>query len=183
MANPKSIPGFDSPAAGFDEPFEILDAYHHRLHRSLELVQRLQRHLVNQGADEQARQAALDVLRYFTIASPLHHEDEERHVVPLLLQTGQDALVKAAEQVMQDHVQICSVWRSLEPMLREIVNGENPDRQRLADTVRKFVRLNESHLAFENGVVFPKARELTEGKGSAALAAMGHEMAQRRRAA
>ena len=42
MTTHKSLPGFASPAAGFDELFERFDARHHRLHRSLELLQRLQ---------------------------------------------------------------------------------------------------------------------------------------------
>lgn len=159
----------------------MLDACHDRLRRSLELLGRLQQHVVGNGVDEQARQASLDVLRYFTIAAPLHHEDEERHIVPLLRKAGQKALSDASAQVMQDHEQIRLVWHTLEPQLREIARGESPDPHRLADSVRKFIRMNESHLAFENDKVFPHARELKAGEGEEALAAMGTEMALRRR--
>lgn len=40
--------------------------------------------------------------------------------------------------------------------------------------------MNESHLAFESGIVFPHARELKDGEGPDALADMGAEMALRR---
>lgn len=106
MTATKSFPGFESPAAGFDEPFEMLDACHDRLRRSLELLERLQRYLLTHAVDEQARQAALDALRYFTVAAPLHHEDEERHVVPLLRQSGQRVWEDASTRLMQDHEQI-----------------------------------------------------------------------------
>jgi hemerythrin-like domain-containing protein len=182
MAATKSLPGFESPAAGFDEPFEMLDACHDRLRRSLELLERLHRYLLTHAVDEQARQAALDVLRYFTVAAPLHHEDEERHVVPLLRRSGQKPLVDASKQLMQDHAQIRLEWRTLEPLLREVVRGEPPQPHRLAEAVRKFARMNECHLVFERDVVFPQARRFQESDGPAALAAMGQEMAQRRRA-
>lgn len=182
MTATKSFPGFESPAAGFDEPFEMLDACHDRLRRSLELLERLQRYLLTHAVDEQARQAALDALRYFTVAAPLHHEDEERHVVPLLRQSGQRVWEDASTRLMQDHEQIRLEWRSLEPLLREVVRGETPDPHRLAGTVRRFARMNESHLVFEGDVVFPQARKLKEIEGPQAMAAMGQEMAQRRQA-
>ena len=72
------------PAAGFDQPFEMLAACHERAARMLDLLARLLPHLASQGCDEQARQAARDVMRYFDLAGPAHHEDEERHVFPLL---------------------------------------------------------------------------------------------------
>jgi len=180
MTTDKSLPGFESPAAGFDEPFEMLDACHDRLRRSLKLLERLQKYLASHAVDDQARQAALDVLRYFTVAAPLHHEDEERHVVPLLRQSGDGALAEASRQLMQDHEQIRLVWRTLEPLLRDVVRGESPAADRLADLARKFLRMNESHLEFERDRVFPQARALKGREGQQALAVMGQEMAQRR---
>ena len=59
-----------SPAVGFDQPFEMLEACHERVERSLGLLLRLAEHLVSHGADEQARDAARDVLRYFDLAAP-----------------------------------------------------------------------------------------------------------------
>ena len=150
----------DTDASGFDEPFGMLAACHDRLRRSLRLLERLRKYLAGNAVDEQARQAALEVLRYFTVAAPLHHEDEERHVVPLLRLSGERALGEVSLQLMQDHEQIRLVWRALEPLLREVLRGESPHAGRLADMARTFVRMNESHLEFERDVVFPQAREL-----------------------
>ena len=75
-------------AAGFEQPFEMLSACHDRVRRSLALLGRLCEHVEVHGTDAQACQAAADVLRYFSLAAPAHHEDEERHVVPALYARG-----------------------------------------------------------------------------------------------
>ena len=66
------------PAVGFDEPFEMLEACHERVQRSLALLARLIAHVDAHGHDEKSRSAAHDVLRYFELAAPHHHEDEEQ---------------------------------------------------------------------------------------------------------
>jgi len=83
-------------------------------------------------------------------------------------------------QLMQDHEQIRLVWRTLEPLLRDVVRGESPHAGRLADLARTFVRMNESHLEFERDVVFPQARELQGRDGPAARPVMRQDMARRR---
>jgi hypothetical protein len=79
---------------GFEQPFAMLEACHERVQRTLALLARLRVHVREQGADENARQAARDVLRYFDMAAPLHHEDEELHVFPLLLAHGAPEVVR-----------------------------------------------------------------------------------------
>jgi len=170
----------DQDLSGFDEPFAMLAACHDRLRCSLRLLERLRKYLAGNAVDEQARQAALEVLRYFTVAAPLHHEDEERHVVPLLRLSEEKALGEVSLQLMQDHEQIRLVWRTLEPLLRDVVRGESPHAGRLADLARTFVRMNESHLEFERDVVFPQARELQGRDGPAARPVMRQDMARRR---
>ncbi|RYF75253.1 MAG: hemerythrin domain-containing protein, partial [Comamonadaceae bacterium] len=81
-ASAREIPGFNAPGVGFEQPFAMLEACHERVQRTLALLGRLRGHVQAHGADEPARQAARDVLRYFDIAAPLHHEDEELHVFP-----------------------------------------------------------------------------------------------------
>ena len=100
----------DLSAAGFDQPFELLRGCHARITRMDALLLRLIDHVAlketqgrpkfpcsprgagrradpggaQEGTDAQAQQAADKVLRYFDVAAPLHHEDEELHVFPLL---------------------------------------------------------------------------------------------------
>jgi hypothetical protein len=59
-----ALPGFDSPAIGFEQPFEMLEACHDRVRRSLALLGRLIEHIDRHGHDDKSRGAASDVLRY-----------------------------------------------------------------------------------------------------------------------
>jgi len=102
-----------APAAGFDEPFEMLLGCHERVERMLGLLERLAAHLDTHGCDDAARQAAQDVMRYFDLAGPAHHEDEERHVLPLLA-AGPDAALQAlAQRLRQDHRAMTEQWRAV----------------------------------------------------------------------
>lgn len=80
-----TLPGHHAPGAGYEAPFEMLDACHERVERMLRLLHKLRAHLQASGWDAQAAEAARDVVRYFNEAAPRHHEDEERHVFPAVL--------------------------------------------------------------------------------------------------
>lgn len=115
-----------APAAGFDEPFAMLGACHERVRRSLALLQRLAQHLREHGADDNARQAARDVLRYFDLAAPAHHEDEERHVLPALRRLGaegQPAMAQLAERLHADHERMAAAWALARPSLAVLARG------------------------------------------------------------
>ena len=118
-----------SPGAGFDQPFEMLDACHDRVRRSLDLLRRLRDYLRGHGhgCDDSARQAARDVLRYFDIAAPLHHEDEELHVFPPLLAQEHDApLVTLVRQLQRDHVRMAERWATARGPLQAMADGQLP---------------------------------------------------------
>lgn len=164
------------PSAGFDQPFEMLAACHARMERSLDLLERLGRHLHDKGCDAQARSAAADVLRYFDIAAPLHHQDEELHVLPQLRAQGQAGL---AARLRADHQVMEHDWARLRPDLLAVADGRLDGRTLAAAVARwtQFAALYRRHLAAEEAQVFPAA--------SAALTpaqqqAMGAEMAARR---
>lgn len=162
---------FSPPAAGFDEPFSMLQACHERVERSLSLLERLATHVAQHGADAQAQDAARDVLRYFDIAAPHHHEDEERHVLPALRAQGQGAL---ADRIAADHAAMSAAWQALRPWLLAVQQGDAgstpPDLPRFA------VRYRE-HIALEEGSVFAPAQAALDATEQRA---MGREMAERR---
>ncbi|MEW6704732.1 MAG: hemerythrin domain-containing protein [Pseudomonadota bacterium] len=176
------FPGLHTPAAGFDQPFEMLAACHERVRRSLSLLQRLVSHVRVHGADAQARDAARDVLRYFDLAAPAHHEDEERHVIPLLRARGDEQARDAARRLLEDHVLIHRHWRTLAPLLQALADGGLPEQAALADAAQAFVEVHREHLALEDQWAFPEAEQQVRAEGAEALRAMGDEMAARRRA-
>ena len=182
MSTRVELPGLRSPAASFDEPFAMLDACHERMLRSLQLLQRLCRHVQQLGAvDEQAARAAQDVLRYFDIAAPLHHQDEELHVFPALC--APDVLPElqaAVARLTQEHRSMEALWAQLRAPLAVWSQGTGQplDAQHM-EQMQQFVLLYQQHLEQEEGSIFPQARSRTD---AAALQRMGMEMAARRTA-
>ena len=175
------LPGHSAPGAGFEAPFEMLEACHERVERMLVLIRRLQEHLQKTGCDDSARQAATDVMRYFDQAAPRHHEDEERHVFPPLM-AGPDAAVKALVlRLIQDHRQMELAWTDARSVLQTVADhGDSPwygltvwHQVKLND----FARLYRQHVDDEEQVAYPAARNLL---GPGALAAMSEDMMVRR---
>jgi hemerythrin-like domain-containing protein len=164
-----------SPSAGFDEPFEMLAACHDRVRRMVELLERLSEHLHTVGCDRQAQDAARDVMRYFDQAAPAHHEDEERHVVPLLRAAGDDAF---AAQLEQEHRELQRRWAELRRPLLDVAAGSwvATDASERASWQR-FAELYRAHAASEEAHAFPLAQAALDHD---AQRAMGREMAARR---
>ena len=143
-----NLPGHRAPGAGYEAPFEMLDACHERVERMLRLLNKLRAHLQASGWDAQAAEAARDVLRYFNEAAPRHHEDEERHVFPAVLaapdapalpHTGVDdssgtdsgsgtSLHAVVRRLLQDHADMQTRWASARLVLERIARPPAEDR-------------------------------------------------------
>ena len=175
-----SLPGFDSPAAGFDLPYEMLTACHERVQRTLDLLGRLIAHVDKNGHDAQSRSAASDVLRYFDLAAPLHHQDEELHVFPSLLADEDAALQAVVHRLQAEHRKMETLWAALRPTLQRwcepgMVDRPDPGWRQQAE---RFAALYAGHIPVEETLVFPGAQSRM---GAAQEAAMGEEMRARRR--
>jgi hemerythrin-like domain-containing protein len=162
----------------FEQPFEMLEACHERVHRMLDLLARLRAHLAQHGADEQARQAARDVMRYFDQAAPQHHRDEELHVFPPLLAQGEPATVKVVQQLQRDHERMETGWAAARSLLDGIAEGRltGLDASQ-AQCLDDFASLYGAHIEAEEGIAYPATRALLDAD---AQQAMGREMAMRR---
>lgn len=170
-----------SPAAGFDQPFEMLSACHERMQRMLVLLQKLREHMAQHGGDEQARLAARDVGRYFDQAAPHHHRDEELHVFPPLIAQADPSTLALVGRLQHDHLLMESRWVQARRVLAQVAEG-NLQQLSLQDRValEAFAGLYADHLLAEEQVAYPAAAALIEPAG---VAAMGQEMARRRGAA
>ena len=178
---PVSLPGHSAPAAGFEAPFEMLATCHDRVRRMLALQAKLQQHLLEKGCDEPARQAARDVMRYFDIAAPLHHQDEELHVFPPLL-AGPDAALRAlVQRLQQDHRQMEIAWIEARRTLQAVADGFEscwtPLSAAQTKALNQFAALYRQHLEDEDHAAYPAARA---GLSPAAVQAMSEDMMQRR---
>ena len=175
----QALPGFDSPAVGFEHPFEMLEACHDRVRRSLALLDRLVEHVGTHGHDAQSRSAAADVLRYFDLAAPLHHEDEERHVFPRLEHCGDAALEAATASLRIDHARMEALWAGLRVALQAwALPGATHDVGMLPrQHAREFGSVYAMHLRVEETLVFPAARARMD---AGRLARMSADMQARR---
>ncbi|MFE1572272.1 hemerythrin domain-containing protein [Comamonas odontotermitis] len=168
------------PSAGFDEPFGMLHACHGRVERTLALLSRLGEYLAAQGGgvpDEQARDAAADVQRYFDLAAPLHHQDEELHVFPVLRASGAKAL---ADALQAEHERMETLWQPIRADLQAVHAGNALSSEEMAEArVRwaDFAALYARHIAAEEELAYPQAQTCL---GLHEQFAMGRDMAQRR---
>lgn len=157
----------------------MLEACHERVQRTLALLGRLRAHLGQQGSDESARQAARDVLRYFDMAAPLHHQDEELHVFPLLLAQGAPAVVALVQRLLQDHQDMGADWAAARQPLQALADGQASAFSAADEAVmERFALRYARHIEDEEGVAYPSVQGLLAPE---ALAPMGREMAARRR--
>ncbi|HML80663.1 MAG: hemerythrin domain-containing protein [Betaproteobacteria bacterium] len=199
----------DLSAAGFDQPFELLRGCHARITRMDALLLRLIDHVAlketqgrpkfpcsqrgagrradpggaQEGTDaqaQQAQQAAGKVLRYFDVAAPLHHEDEELHVFPLLRVSaeewdGDDAVLETLES---DHRTLAVLWAELRDWLLQVKAAQAlPASAPITDAAQRFSALHAAHIAIENTQIFPAAQARMN---PAQISAMGQDMAARR---
>ena len=164
-------------AAGFDDPASLLHACHERVQERCRLLQRLLQHVAAQGADTQAQEAAANILRYFDLAAPHHHEDEERHVFPRLLASNDPELVQCVRTLQQQHHEMAANWQQLRPLLLAVQQGQAPDLTAHTALIDRFVALYETHIALEEGLAFPAG---FAGMPSEQRTQMGEEMASRR---
>ncbi|MCI1191433.1 hemerythrin domain-containing protein [Calidifontimicrobium sp. SYSU G02091] len=164
-----------APAAGFEQPFEMLHACHERVQRMLALLLRLGEHLQRHGADAQAADAARSVMRYFDVAGPAHHADEELHVLPWLRAHGRQAL---AQRLHADHEAMAEQWRAVRAALEPVAAGRwTGDAATLAGW-HAFAQGYAEHIAVEETQAYPPVAAALD---ASTLDAMGREMAAHRR--
>ena len=149
-------------APGFDQPIAVLKHCHDRIRKQLQTLEKLLPHLATHGADEQARQAAAAVIKYFDKAAHLHHEDEEQNLLPMLegCATGDDAalLAQLAPGILDEHSQMEAMWQGLHEQLRAIADGS--DASLRESDVRHFADMYSAHMEREEGHIAPMAKRL-----------------------
>ena len=149
-------------APALDEPLEMLEACHERIEAQLKTLERLAAYLPDHGADVQARQAASAILRYFELAGPNHHEDEERDLFPVLLdRAGGDekASVEAlVNDLLADHLKMAAAVEAVRTQLIPIAEGSSAELDQAS--VQRMTTLYRRHIEKENGKLLALSRKL-----------------------
>lgn len=178
----RQVLGMQTLSASWEQPFEMLRACHERVHRMLALLDKLQGHVAAHGADDKAAQAAVDVMRYFDQAAPLHHLDEEEQVFPMALARGSADVRAAVAQLQQDHTAMEAAWAALRVVLAAWADPAAAPELRAPQSsaslsVRAFAAHYQAHIACEESLVYPCVEALVSAQE---LESMGRAMSARR---
>jgi hemerythrin-like domain-containing protein len=140
--------------------FTALDACHQQIQQHLDLFNQLQSLLEADSDSPACRQQAGAIESFFSGTSRQHHADEEKNVFPALLASDNAELVQAVLTLKQDHGWIEQNWLELAPMLRAIAQGEDwPDLAELQHYIAIFLTLCQDHIALEESLIYPAAKE------------------------
>lgn len=172
-----ALPGFSSPAVGFEVPLEMLAACHGRVQAQCDTLRRLRDHMDRHGVDRAAQEAAAAVMRYFDTAARHHHADEEQDLFPALraavAHSDPGLVVGLVESLMAEHRQLEAAWAALRPELERLVVGQ---ATRLTGLMA-FVEAYERHVERENAELLPLAERLLDAD---TLERVGRAMRERR---
>ena len=168
-----------SPAAVRDG-FDVLDVCHRQTVFTLGKLSALVARLAVQGPDAEARELAAEILRHFSITAREHHEDEERHIFPRLLESADPHIVETVLRLRQDHGWPEEDWLALSPHIDAVASGHaGYDLDELREGAAVFTALSHDHIALEQSIAYPQVRASLQ---AADRRAMTDEMAARRQA-
>lgn len=166
----------------FDSPIELLETCHEKVLRFTNLMLKLEIHVSKRGADARAREAAQSILRYFTIAAPLHHQDEEEDLFPALRLLNPESiglqhfhtLISSIERLEREHQTLEKLWAISRVWLEKIEQGENSPAPNI---LKEYVAMYQNHVAQEEAEIYPHTALLAQET----LQSLVHKMTQRRR--
>jgi pyridoxamine 5'-phosphate oxidase len=168
-------------APGFDRPIAFLKHCHDRIRKQLATLEKLLAHLPAAGADEQARQAAAAVIKYFDQGAPLHHADEEDNLIPMLRAVAQDGdaatLQALAPVILEQHHQMDATWLQVRDELAAIAAGSAAILSPTATL--QFIQSYTAHMEREESTLAPMALKLFSPEQ---MTQLGNAMQARRNA-
>lgn len=146
----------------------LLLACHDKVRRFAQLLLRLQDHLAQHGCDGHARDAAQSVLRYFDVAAPLHHADEDEDLYPALQALGDLGLNTRIQALSKEHDELTNLWGAVSPQLRQLAcmeadmaTGQSVGKVLPDALVHRFATRYVAHAAAEESDVYPAAQRLS----------------------
>jgi hemerythrin-like domain-containing protein len=142
-----------------DDPMALLRACHDKVRHFTRLAQRLQAHVQTKGVDQQAQEAAQAVRRYFMLAAPLHHADEDENLFVALRALGLPELNARIDSLQAEHDALGTRWQAILPWLDQVAAGQAPSGP--APDVDGFAQSYRAHAQAEEDEVYPSAQRLS----------------------
>ena len=145
-------------APSIDDPIELLQACHDKVRRFAGLTLRLRSHVAERGPAAEAQEAARSILRYFDMAAPLHHDDEDRDLFPALRSLSQPELTNCIDELQAQHESLGHLWQALRPWLSATAEGQACPPPAEVD---EFAAAYPAHAAREEAEIYPAAAQLS----------------------
>jgi len=165
---------FPPAAPDFSDPLGLLRACHERVLKHCDTLVNLAAHLGDKGLDQDAREAAASVHKYFSVAGKHHHQDEEQDLFPRLARQSLK-LADLVHQLKQDHERLDGLWAELEPLLARPAKIE--DSSTFLEQAQQYADAYRAHVRRENEELLDMAQHIF---GSDELKQIGEKMAARR---
>lgn len=170
-------------ASDFTDPLGVLSDCHRRIEHFLRLLKRVTEHAGAHTLNAEEREVLQTALRYFREAAPKHTADEDESLFPRLRSaehpSAKPVLARVAE-LEEEHAAAQPMHARIDALgCAWLENGDLPlaRRDELRGLLDQLERLYARHIRIEDEDVFPFAHAVL---APAAIAAIGHEMAQRR---
>ena len=164
----------NDPAPDFTDPLGLLRACHQRILGFCDLLEKVASHINNHGVDDEAKQAAKKIYRYFSTSAKLHHLDEEQDLFPLVVNQSLE-ITAIVHELKQEHITLDAVWNDIELLLAKPASIEAV--RDFSQRVDLFCLAYRQHVAKENKKFLPIAQHLISAEQ---LQELGYKMQKRR---
>ena len=146
----------------------------------LDLLGRARTHAMTKGCDANLNSAFIDVMRYFDLAAPQHHLDEELHVFPIVLAKGNQSQKEIVRVLIQDHETMAHLWQDVRSLLAEVIQTPRDlpvFSHRDNDLMDDFRNAYAKHISNEELSIYPVCIQYMAQHN---FASMAEEMKMRR---
>jgi len=126
-----------------------------KVRRFCDQLDALPAYIAEHGRNQAVINTIAGIVRYFDLAGPAHHQDEEDELFPLILARQPDAAPKI-EQLLGEHGYLHSRWNAIRDDLLAYNAAALDDIS--AEEVHEFARLYREHAAREEQWLFPHRR-------------------------
>lgn len=155
-----STAGRDNNAT-FERPLDLLISCHNKILHFSSALLKLSTALKQDGWSDSYAASAEQIRRYFNVAGPEHHLDEELHLFPAIIalapelkQAQSSELLQRIHQLIKEHVESDALWETLDRMLEE----RTENFAKLDTLASQFEEAMREHAEIENEIIFPYAK-------------------------
>ena len=155
-------------------PIEMLYACHGRVKNFCRQLRILPAYLAQNGVNQAVKNDVQQILNYFNIAAPLHHDDEEKDFFPALVKVVPQAQANI-DELERQHIKLHQNWTALSAQLTALIQDERTEIEQAL--IEQFIAGYDVHIALEE----PLFEMGQQSVPTEQLQAMGEIMAARRK--